>query len=47
MAKQHIKIKTKTITTRKVRNSQITIDRKGRTHCTACGAYIGTKGKKK
>ena len=49
MAKQRIKIKTRTrtITTRKVRNSQITIDRKGRTHCIACGAYIGTKGKKK
>ena len=47
MAKQRIKINSKTVTTRKVRNSQITIDRHGRTHCTACGAYIGTKGKKK
>ncbi len=44
MARQ--KIKTTTITRRKIRKSQMTTDKKGRKHCKTCGAYIGNKGRK-
>lgn len=47
MAKQRIKIKTKTRTIRKVRKSKTHTDKNGRIHCQTCGAYIGNKGKKK
>ena len=42
MAKQTI-----TTTTRKIRKSQTTTDKRGRVHCGTCGAYIGNKGRKK
>ena len=34
-------------TTRTVRKSQTTTDKKGRVHCKTCGAYVGNKGRKK
>lgn len=47
MAKQRIVTKTKTVTTKKVRNSKTITDSKGRVHCSSCGAYVATKGHKK
>ncbi len=34
-------------TTRYVKKSQTTTDKKGRVHCKTCGAYVGNKGRKK
>lgn len=42
MAKQRV-----VTTTRTIRKSQTTIDKRGRVHCKTCGAYVGNKGRKK
>ena len=47
MARQRIITRTKTTTVKKIRSAKTITDSKGRVHCTTCGAYVGTKGKKK